>query len=193
MRAIVSSQMVKRLVALILALATAGVLVVAQPAKPAHATTIGPAQLIAILYVNQVYTGDIYFIEEADQYWVRTLSLKIRDGRHASDSQVMRYNYMDWGTDGCSGLAADRGFYYDFRAACVVHDFGYRNFKKLEAFRRAWGLASPNVWNETRRLWVDQIFLMNMTLSCDRTSWYEQNACRREAKLWYDIVRLFGR
>lgn len=90
---------------------------------------------------------------------------------------------FDWKSDGCSG-AADYPLGFNFKAGCMRHDFGYRNFKKLHAF------------SEANRLHVDKGFLWELTATCN-TQWGktegERKACRKVAKKYYQAVRDFGR
>ncbi|MFE0190128.1 phospholipase [Streptomyces sp. NPDC059008] len=90
---------------------------------------------------------------------------------------------FDWKSDGCSG-AADYPLGFNFKAGCMRHDFGYRNFKKLHAF------------SEANRLHVDKAFLWELTATCNE-QWgkpeRERKACRKIAKKYYQAVRDFGR
>jgi hypothetical protein len=45
------------------------------------------------------------------------------------------YPFLDWTTDGCSApVVGNEGRSFNFTHACVRHDFGYRNTKKLGQF-----------------------------------------------------------
>ncbi len=45
------------------------------------------------------------------------------------------YPHLDWTTDGCSApVVGGQGRSFNFTQACVRHDFGYRNTKKLGHF-----------------------------------------------------------
>lgn len=45
------------------------------------------------------------------------------------------YPQLDWTTDGCSApIVGESGRSFNFRNACIRHDFGYRNYKAREMF-----------------------------------------------------------
>ncbi|MDB5046403.1 MAG: phospholipase [Deinococcus sp.] len=90
------------------------------------------------------------------------------------------YSGLDWGRDGCSapdGLGL--GYREDFRPACNVHDFAYRNLKVYER-------TSAN------RLTSDQVFQTNMNTICAAKSWYARPACYSAAYAYYQGVRVGG-
>jgi hypothetical protein len=41
-------------------------------------------------------------------------------------------SFYDYSTDFCS-FGGSKGYTFDFRSACIAHDFGYRNFKRLDS------------------------------------------------------------
>ncbi len=91
---------------------------------------------------------------------------------------------FDWSSDGCStpfpaGLG-DTGRSFDFRAACVRHDFGYRNAKRL------------GVWSSVERRRIDDRLLVEMRADCDPRPWTQRSACLGWARLYYEAVRSFG-
>ena len=97
----------------------------------------------------------------------------------------------DWSSDGCStplpvGLG-DTGRSYNFRAACQRHDFGYRNFRLLDA-------AGPHGqwWNETTRRRIDDQFLTDMLVSCVPRHWTQRTSCRAWARVYHRAVRVAG-
>lgn len=97
----------------------------------------------------------------------------------------------DWSSDGCStplpvGLG-DTGRSYNFRAACQRHDFGYRNFRLLDA-------AGPHGqwWNETTRRRIDDQFLTDMLVSCAPRQWTQRTSCRAWARVYHRAVRVAG-
>ncbi len=103
------------------------------------------------------------------------------DGQYASFSGTpLPYAGLDWTRDGCSapdGLGL--GYREDFRPACNVHDFGYRNLK---------------VWERTdaNRKATDQNFHHNMDGVCAAKSWYKRPACYVAAFTYYEAVRTGG-
>lgn len=45
------------------------------------------------------------------------------------------YPQLDWTTDGCSApIVGESGRSFNFRNACIRHDFGYRNYKARGMF-----------------------------------------------------------
>ena len=93
-------------------------------------------------------------------------------------------NGPDWTDDGCSGPTPPVIFDDN---ACRQHDFGYRNVSKY-GFGR----------NEGVRKAVDERFLSNMYLRCDRrwSHWYQaplRVACKGDALVFYGAVRNFGK
>jgi len=89
---------------------------------------------------------------------------------------------LDWTTDGCSApVVGSRGLTFDFHAACLRHDFGYRNLKALGL------LDAP------RRRHVDAVFLTDMQASCaTRRRRTVRRQCLRWARLFHAAVRRFG-
>ncbi len=87
---------------------------------------------------------------------------------------------LDWSRDGCSapdGLGL--GYREDFRPACNVHDFGYRN---LRVFERT----------DANRKTTDEVFHGNMDVICAAKSWYKRPACYTAAYAYYQGVRIGG-
>ncbi len=99
-------------------------------------------------------------------------------------SYYRQTNGPDWTDDGCSGPTPPVIFDDN---ACRQHDFGYRNVSKYSFGR-----------NETVRKAVDERFLSNMYLRCDRrwSAWYQaplRVACKGDALVFYGAVRNFGK
>jgi Prokaryotic phospholipase A2 len=99
-------------------------------------------------------------------------------------SYYRQTNGPDWTDNGCSGPTPPVIFDDN---ACRQHDFGYRNVPKYGAGR-----------NETVRKSVDERFLSNMYLRCDRrwSAWYQaplKVACKGDALVFYGAVRNFGK
>lgn len=90
------------------------------------------------------------------------------------------YAGLDWGRDGCSapdGLGLS--YREDFRPACNVHDFGYRN---LKVYQRT----------DANRKTTDEAFHTNMDIICAAKSWYKRPACYSAAYAYYQGVRVGG-
>lgn len=87
---------------------------------------------------------------------------------------------LDWSTDECSApLVGSTGVSFDFTDACLRHDFGYRNTKKLGIF-------------EERKDEIDNRFLDDMKDHCATRSILLQGSCYRWAYTFYYGVRAFG-
>ncbi|TDE87520.1 phospholipase A2 [Deinococcus sp. S9] len=90
------------------------------------------------------------------------------------------YPGLDWTRDGCSapdGLGL--GYREDFRPACNVHDFAYRNLKVYER-------------TEANRRASDDAFYVNMKVICAAKSWYQEPPCYAAAYAYYQGVRVGG-
>lgn len=87
---------------------------------------------------------------------------------------------LDWSTDGCSApVTGDRGAFFDFSEACLRHDFGYRNTKRLGTFAHD-------------RAQIDARFLKDMQQSCHARALLLRAPCLRWAYVYYAGVRAFG-
>ena len=65
------------------------------------------------------------------------------------------YPFLDWTTDGCSApVVGGEGRSFNFTQACMRHDFGYRNIKRLGLF------------NELVRTKLDEQFRRDLESSC---------------------------
>lgn len=118
-----------------------------------------------LAYIKRVGWGTVpaYNAEYANQAAVNTV-----------------YPGLDWTRDGCSapdGLGL--GYREDFRPACNVHDFAYRNLKVYER-------TSAN------RQTSDSAFYTNMKTICAAKSWYARPACYSAAYAYYEGVRIGG-
>ena len=91
--------------------------------------------------------------------------------------------WFDWTNDGCSApLLGSTGRAYDFRHACMRHDFGYRNLHRLE-HRYGHG---HTYWNGANRRRVDRQFLADMTAHCRTRTGCCAPSCLMSA---YDLLR----
>lgn len=117
-----------------------------------------------------------------------------------------KFNYSN---DGCSvpayvsfaGLTGAAVTYYKgvFKNACIIHDFGYRNFGSgtqagykqyslnkdyLTANQRGWGLSGAKAN-------IDRRFLSQMQMIC--SSRIDEIVCDRAASVFYTAVKNFGK
>jgi hypothetical protein len=85
---------------------------------------------------------------------------------------------FDWSTDYCSS-SPDQPLGFDFRLSCHRHDFGYRNFKKLNVFPV----------NKSR---VDDAFYVDLKAVCARYKAPAKQTCLALAWTYYQAVVAFG-
>jgi hypothetical protein len=83
---------------------------------------------------------------------------------------------FDWSTDYCSS-SPDQPLGFDFRLPCQRHDFGYRNFKRLNVFPA----------NKSR---IDDAFYYDMKQVCARYT--ARTTCLSTAWTYYQAVKRFG-
>lgn len=117
------------------------------------------------------------------------------------DSQPAKSYWFDLSTDFCSN-SPDTGPYFDFKAACTRHDFGWRNLKKLD---QHWncpgsqvnmpcgsnGLSSGQIggyWNYYNRLIVNDQFSEDMNSHCASRSIFYRPACYMTSDVYYSSV-----
>ncbi|MBA2241000.1 MAG: hypothetical protein H0W09_07145 [Solirubrobacterales bacterium] len=87
---------------------------------------------------------------------------------------------LDWSTDGCSApIIGGEGWSFDFGAACLRHDFGYRNANLLGSF-------------DELRAEIDERFLDDMLDHCRARSLLERGSCNTWAYRVWGAVRLAG-
>ena len=103
------------------------------------------------------------------------------NGQYASYAGTAQpYPGLDWSRDGCSapdGLGL--GYREDFRPACNVHDFGYRN---LKVYQRT----------DSNRKTTDEALYSNTKAICTAKSWYKRPPCYAAAYAYYEAVRAGG-
>jgi hypothetical protein len=97
--------------------------------------------------------------------------------------------WFDWSNDGCSApLVGSTGRSFDFRAACIRHDFGYRNLQLLE---RRYG-GDGRFWTHTSRRRVDDQLYADMRTHCRSRPWWDEPPCFTWAATFYVAVRVAG-
>jgi hypothetical protein len=91
------------------------------------------------------------------------------------------YPFLDWTTDGCSApVVGGEGRSFNFTHACVRHDFGYRNIKRLGKF------------NEIIRTKLDEQFNRDLESSCATQVRTRKIRCLMWAETFYVAVRATG-
>ncbi len=135
--------------------------------------------------------------DQLDRRWVRQEGLPRRP-------DIFR---LDFSTDWCGPYGvATTGPGWDFHAACLRHDFAYRNLKLMDrrwncpgAIRTRHGQCRNESghhgrdWNEANRKRVDVLFVQDMFRHCDRHQPSRlRNTCRGVANTLYRLVRIGG-
>lgn len=91
---------------------------------------------------------------------------------------------LDWSSDGCSApLVGGTGRSFDFNDACRRHDFGYRNFSRIDD--GIW-------WDAPTRRRIDDKFLSDMRMSCAARATRDRLTCRAWALVFYRTVRAYA-
>ena len=111
---------------------------------------------------------------------------------------------LDWSTDQCSApLVGSTGRSFDFTAACLRHDFGYRNYKLLDQRfncpnRPTNGTCADGTWNYGRwwnasnRARLDAQFKKDLFGHCASRPVWDRPTCRAWATTFHKAVRAFG-
>ncbi|MCX6518272.1 MAG: phospholipase A2 [Actinobacteria bacterium] len=91
---------------------------------------------------------------------------------------------LDWSSDGCSApIIESTGRTFDFRNACRRHDFGYRNYSRLD---------NGTKWTSALRARVDAVFLKDMHADCARRPRVVRASCTLWAQTFYRFVRTYA-
>lgn len=121
----------------------------------------------AVSWAEQLELTDRYIAADLDEFLTYRDSAE-RDGR------------LDFSTDECSApVVGSTGPSFDFRSACTRHDFGYRNYKRLDVF-------------DQKKEAVDTRFLEDMKAHCATRSVLLQPDCYKWAYVFYEAVKRFG-
>jgi hypothetical protein len=107
---------------------------------------------------------------------------------HVELGIMRRYDFdpiYDWTEDACSGVD-DTPLGFDFTAACIKHDFGYRNGRHLA--RQGYDCFERYI----KKAYDDQ-FEVDMWNVCSRYNVVREIACDVVGGLFADAVRLFGK
>jgi len=85
---------------------------------------------------------------------------------------------LDWSTDYCSA-SPDQPLGFDFRIPCWRHDFGYRNYKRINQF-------------PANKDHVDSAFYFDLKAKCATYNVVVRPACNSLAWTYYEAVHNFG-
>lgn len=101
--------------------------------------------------------------------------------KRAKFSLMRAYPLLDWTSDGCSApVVGSEGRSFNFTHACVRHDFGYRNIKRLGQF------------NEIVRTKLDEQFHRDLESSCVTQVRTRKIRCLLWAETFFVAVRATG-
>jgi hypothetical protein len=107
---------------------------------------------------------------------------------HVELGITRRYDFdpiYDWTEDACSGVD-DTPLGFDFAAACIKHDFGYRNGRHL-----AW--QGYDCFERYIKKAYDDQFELDMWVACSRYNIVREFVCDIVGSLFANAVRLFGK
>ncbi|MEK7293057.1 MAG: phospholipase A2, partial [Actinomycetota bacterium] len=91
------------------------------------------------------------------------------------------YPRLDWTTDGCSApIVGESGRSFNFRHACMRHDFGYRNYKARDMF------------TTDARVRIDTQFRQDLDATCGPKIRTFKIRCIAWAEIFFTAVRLAG-
>ena len=100
---------------------------------------------------------------------------------------VANHCWHIWTTDDCSapGLGST-GLSYNFISPCQRHDFGYRNYKRIDTE------SGEKIWNAENKFATDDQFLEDTREHCSTRIFYLKAQCLAWAQTYYYAVRAFG-
>lgn len=91
------------------------------------------------------------------------------------------YPQLNWTTDGCSApVVGESGRSFNFRDACIRHDFGYRNYKAHEMF------------TSDTRMRLDERFRQDLHTLCAPKVRTFKVRCAAWAEIFFAAVRTAG-
>lgn len=137
------------------------------------------ALLVAVLAITPAVAADD--ATEADLVSWIVFELDLGTFSQSRSRLRREHPHLDWTTDGCSApVVGSTGRSFDFRQACIRHDFGYRNFKRL------------GIFDAGSRFALDERFRADMDESCASRRRTRKVRCVAWAELYYAAVRATG-
>ncbi len=126
--------------------------------------------------VNQNNAQRSDLVDEMSTYMTESMSAFLRH-------KAAHPGPFDWSDNGCSSPVGDAPSGFNFRNACLRHDFGYRNYGH--------GLTvNPT---DARRDYVDNRFRSDMVNWCNANTTGSRNTdCREWATIYFAAVRTRG-
>lgn len=91
------------------------------------------------------------------------------------------YPQLNWTTDGCSApIVGESGRSFNFRNACIRHDFGYRNYK------------TRGMFTADSRTRIDEQFRQDLDILCAPKVRTFKVRCIAWAEIFFAAVRAAG-
>ena len=107
--------------------------------------------------------------------------MSLRDFVRARSSLRRANRHLDWATDYCSApVVGNEGRSFNFRSACMRHDFAYRNYRRL------------GVLDAPLRDAVDEVFHSDLVDSCLPKRVSLRLRCLAWAEVFFEMVRVAG-
>ena len=145
------------------------------------AVVIVAVSLFALPASAGAVTAPVWTTQMNDlDYIVNTVSYANFQTMHAHPPA--QYSYMDWSTDGCSDGVIGGGP-YNFTPACYVHDFAWRNLKRITS------TTGHPMWNERNKYVADERFYNDMKTRCQAINVFIRPTCVAVALVYFKAVR----
>ncbi len=107
--------------------------------------------------------------------------MSLREFVRGRTSMRRGHRHLDWTTDYCSApLVGNEGRSFNFRHACMRHDFAYRNYRRL------------GVLDAPMRDAVDEVFHRDLVDSCLPKRVSLRLRCLAWAEVFFESVRVAG-
>jgi hypothetical protein len=107
--------------------------------------------------------------------------MSLRDFVRQRPSLRRQHRHLDWSTDYCSApFVGNAGRSFNFRHACMRHDFAYRNYRRLGLFDAA------------ARSAIDAVFHADLVSSCLPKRVSVRLRCLSWAQVFFETIRVVG-
>jgi hypothetical protein len=107
--------------------------------------------------------------------------MSLRDFVRQRFSLRRAHRHLDWTTDYCSApIVGNEGRSFNFRNACMRHDFAYRNYRRLGIFDAA------------ARSAIDAVFHADLVSSCLPKRVSVRLRCLSWAQVFFETIRVVG-
>ena len=107
--------------------------------------------------------------------------MSLRDFVRQRISLRRSHRHLDWSTDYCSApIVGNEGRSFNFRHACMRHDFAYRNYRRRGIFDAA------------SRSAIDAVFHADLVSSCLPKRVSVRLRCLSWAQVFFEAIRVAG-